>query len=44
LKVETWKFGDGNEELEMERDSFKKKTSIDNEISETKRRAAERNR
>jgi hypothetical protein len=25
LKVETWKFGDGNEELEMERDLFKKK-------------------
>jgi hypothetical protein len=25
LKVKTWKFGDRNEELEMERDPFKKK-------------------
>jgi hypothetical protein len=23
LKVQTWKFGDGNEELEMERDLLK---------------------
>jgi hypothetical protein len=44
LKVETWNFGDGNKELEMERDPFKKKTSRDNEIvSETRRREAEMN-
>jgi hypothetical protein len=44
LKVETWKFGDGNEELEMETEPFKKKTSIDNEISEIGRKAGEGNR
>jgi hypothetical protein len=33
MAIETWKFGDGNKELEMER-PVKKKTSIDNEISE----------
>jgi hypothetical protein len=42
LKVETWKFGDGNKELEMEINPFKK--SRDNEISEIRRRATERNR